>query len=140
MQQAMSFNNIAIVYVKGNAYIIHFWYMSKIDAINIKNGSNLADKRDRAVILNRAKDYYENDKERLREQVRDKYRSLSEEEKNNKTNMGRIDTTKCLKKRNKDEKNIKKIIVRQGSLNIIVNKLVFNCDLVINKIIFLIMI
>ena len=32
------------------------------------------------VILNRAKDYYENDKERLREQVRDKYRNLSEEE------------------------------------------------------------
>ena len=34
------------------------------------------------VILNRAKDYYENDKERLREQARDKYRNLSEEEKN----------------------------------------------------------
>ena len=31
------------------------------------------------VILNRAKEYYENDKERLREQVRDKYRDLSEE-------------------------------------------------------------
>ena len=29
------------------------------------------------VILNRAK-YYENDKERLREQARDKYRNLSE--------------------------------------------------------------
>ena len=35
----------------------------------------------RDVILNRAKDYYENDKERLREQVREKYRKLSEEEK-----------------------------------------------------------
>ena len=33
------------------------------------------------VILNRAKDYYENDKERLREQTRDKYRNLSEEKK-----------------------------------------------------------
>ena len=33
------------------------------------------------VILNRAKDY-KNDKERLREQTRDKYRNLSEEEKN----------------------------------------------------------
>ena len=33
------------------------------------------------MILNRAKDYYENDKERLREQARDKYRNLSEEEK-----------------------------------------------------------
>ena len=30
------------------------------------------------VILNRAKDYYENDKERLREQARNKYRNLSE--------------------------------------------------------------
>ena len=33
------------------------------------------------MILNRAKDYYENDKERLRLQRRDKYRNLSEEEK-----------------------------------------------------------
>ena len=34
------------------------------------------------VILNRAKYYYENDKERLRERARDKYRNSSEEEKN----------------------------------------------------------
>ena len=77
--------------MKGNAYRIHFWYMSKDDAINIMNGSNLFDKRGvlqkffllyikmneyvgltyyqrkQNVILNRAKDYYENDKERLRE-------------------------------------------------------------------------
>ena len=45
MQKAMSFNNITIVYVKGNAYRIHFCYMSKDDAINIMNGSNLTDKR-----------------------------------------------------------------------------------------------
>ena len=45
MQKAMSFNNVAIVYVKGSAYRIHFWYMSKDDAINIMNGSNLAGKR-----------------------------------------------------------------------------------------------
>ena len=45
MQKAMSFNNIAIVYVKGNAYRIHFWYMSKYDAINIMTGSNFVDKR-----------------------------------------------------------------------------------------------
>ena len=37
--------------------------------------------RNRDVILNTAKDYYENDKKRLTEQVRDKYRNLSEEEK-----------------------------------------------------------
>ena len=41
----MSFNDVAIVYVKGSAYRIHFWYMSKDDAINIMNGSNLVDKR-----------------------------------------------------------------------------------------------
>ena len=45
IQKAISFNNIAIVYVKGNAYRTHFWYMSKDDAINIMNGSHLANKR-----------------------------------------------------------------------------------------------
>ena len=45
MQKAMSFNNIAIVYVKGSAYRIHFWYMSKHDAINIMTSSNLVDIR-----------------------------------------------------------------------------------------------
>ena len=45
MQKAMSFNNGAIVYVKGNAYIIHFCYVSKNDAINIMNGFNLVDKK-----------------------------------------------------------------------------------------------
>ena len=43
LQKAMSFNNIA--YVKGSAYRINFWYMSKDDAINIMNGSMLLDKR-----------------------------------------------------------------------------------------------
>ena len=58
--------------------------------------------RNRNVILNRAKDYYENDKDRLREQAKNKYRKLSEEEKIKKENMGRIDITICLKKRSKD--------------------------------------
>ena len=31
--------------VKGSAYRINFWYMSKDNAINIMNGSNLIDKR-----------------------------------------------------------------------------------------------
>ena len=38
------------------------------------------------VTLNRAKDYYEHNKERLRMQARDKYKNLSPEEKNE-TNM-----------------------------------------------------
>ena len=41
------------------------------------------------VVPNRAKDYYENDTERLREQARDNYRNLSEEEKNKKREYGK---------------------------------------------------
>ena len=44
LQKAISFNNIAIVYVKGSAYRIDFWYMSKDDPINIMNNSSLIDK------------------------------------------------------------------------------------------------
>ena len=45
--------------------------------------------RNRGVIINRAKYYYGNDKERLREQARDKYRNLSEEETNKKREYGK---------------------------------------------------
>ena len=59
--------------------------------------------RNQDVILNKAKDYYENDKGTLWEQARDKYRNLSEEEKNKKREYGKkTDTTICLKKKNKD--------------------------------------
>ena len=37
--------------------------------------------RNRDVMLNKAKEYYTNNKERLSEQVRDKYRNLFEEKK-----------------------------------------------------------
>ena len=107
-----------------NSYKIHFQYMSKDDAINIMNGSIIwlikvvfckffllyiemgqsADltyyQKNRDLILNKAKDFYKNTKERPREQVRDKYRSLSEEEKNlKKENMGRKGIIICLKKK-----------------------------------------
>ena len=36
--------------------------------------------RNRGVILNRVKGYYENNKKKLSEQARDKYRNLSEED------------------------------------------------------------
>ena len=58
--------------------------------------------RNRDVILNRAKDYYKNDKERLRKEARDKQRNLSEEEKIKGENMGRANVAICLKKKNKD--------------------------------------
>ena len=45
MQKAMSFNDVAIVSVKGNDYRIHFWYMSKDYAISIMHNFNLTDKK-----------------------------------------------------------------------------------------------
>ena len=50
-QKAMSFNDVAIVYVKESAYRIHFWYMSKDDAINIMNNFNLIDKNSCFIIF-----------------------------------------------------------------------------------------
>ena len=43
MQKAMNFNDVAIVSIKGNGYRIHFWYMSKNDAIVLMTNSNLKD-------------------------------------------------------------------------------------------------
>ena len=83
------------------------------------------------VILNRAKYYYENDKEKLRKQARDKYRNLSEEEKNKKRGYGKNryrNMSEEKKQRLKEyQKNYRKAI---KSLNIIMNKIVFNCDLI----------
>ena len=44
VKKAISFNDVAIVYVKGSIYTIHFWYTSKDDGISIMNNSNLIDK------------------------------------------------------------------------------------------------
>ena len=54
-------------------------------------------------MLSKAKDYYKNNKDKLREQARDKYRyrNLSEEEKK-KENMEKIDIIRCLKRRKQD--------------------------------------
>ena len=70
------------------------------------------------VILNRAKDY-ENDKERLREQTRDKYRNLSEEEKNEKREYGKKQISQYVWKKKK--KKIKRISKKKKILNIIMN-------------------
>ena len=45
--------------------------------------------RKKDVILKRGKGYYKNDKKRLRDQARDKYRNLSEEGKTKKREYGR---------------------------------------------------
>ena len=43
MQKAMNFNEVAIVSIKGNDYRMHFWCMSKNDAIVLMTNSNLKD-------------------------------------------------------------------------------------------------
>ena len=44
MQKAMSFTDIAIVSVKANDYRIHFWYMSKDEAINLLRNTDFTEK------------------------------------------------------------------------------------------------
>ena len=81
--------------------------------------------RNRDVILNRPKDYSENDKERLREQARYKYRNLSEEGKNKKREYGKNRYLNMSEENKTRLKEYQKIIMRQKSLNIIMNKIVF---------------
>ena len=44
-QKATSFNDVAIIYIKGSACKVHFWYMSKSDGISIINNSSFVDKK-----------------------------------------------------------------------------------------------
>ena len=41
----MNFNDVTIVSVKKRDYRIHFWYMSRDDAINVMKTSDLNEKR-----------------------------------------------------------------------------------------------
>ena len=76
---------VLIWLIKGVFYYIYKKNVIKISEYNSIEYAHLTYyQRNRDVILNRAKYYYENDKERLRKQTRDKYRNLSEEEEENK--------------------------------------------------------
>ena len=44
MQKAMNFNYVAIVSIKGSDHRIHFWYMSRNNAIDIMKNYNLIKK------------------------------------------------------------------------------------------------
>ena len=76
--------------------------MSECNSVEYSSIETAYYQRKRDVILNRSKGYCKSDKERLRDNVRDKYRNLSEEEKNKKSEYGRNRYHKCLKKRNKN--------------------------------------
>ena len=81
--------------------------------------------RNREVILNKAKDYYKNDKDRLKNRQEINTKTYLKKRKIKKENMGKKDITICRKIRKKDYKNIEKIIVSEESLNIIINKIIF---------------
>ena len=116
VQKCNKLKNIAIVHVKKSAYRIYFLYMSKCEAKKLMTNSNLIDKngillknvfffclfvlymkmynttyyqRNRDVALNKAKEYYKNNNKRLKNQARDNYRSLSEEDNNKKREYGK---------------------------------------------------
>ena len=50
-------------------------------------------KKDRDLMLSKAKEYYENNKDRLSKQAKNKYNDLPEEEKIKKENIEEIDIT-----------------------------------------------
>ena len=74
--------------------------------------------RNRNVILNREKDYYENDKYRLRGQARDKHRNLSEEEENKKREYRRNRYYNMSEEKKKRLKIISKKISRGTKVSI----------------------
>ena len=65
--------------------------------------------KSRHMILNRTKYYYENDKERLKGQARDKYRNLSKEEKNKKREYGKNRYRNMSEKKTKIKRISKKL-------------------------------
>ena len=58
--------------------------------------------KNKDVILNRTKYYYKNNKGRLRQRVKDKYKTYPMKKKIKRENMEKIDIIICLKKTNKD--------------------------------------
>ena len=78
--------------------------MSELNFIECNSVEETYYQKNKDVILNRAKDYYENDKERLKEQqeINTEEENYPKKKKNKKKRIWKIDITICLKKRNKD--------------------------------------
>ena len=72
------------------------------------NNKTVYYQNNKQIVLNRSKEYYENNKKRLQEQAKNKYRELSNNKKKTKENMEEVDAKTCLKKINRDWKNINK--------------------------------
>ena len=108
-------------------FIINFFVIYKKAKILIQ--------KNRDVILNRAKDYYENNKERLRVQARDKCRNLSEEEKNKVEEYGKNRYRNMSEEKKQKTKRISKKLSKElswdkKSLNTI-NKIILILTLIV---------
>ena len=79
------------------------------------------------MILNRSKDSYENDKERLRTQARDQYRNLSEEEQNEKREFG--ENRYC----NMSEEKNQRLKEYQKNYREVIKSHYNNCDIIIKQ-------
>ena len=97
-------------------------------------------KRNRDVILNKAKDYYKNNKERLRKQAKQKQKNINlSEEKNKKREYGKNRHHMSEEKKQRLKRISKKLLRGKKSLNI---SSFFCCNLrhttntVMNKIVF----
>ena len=77
------------------------------------------------MILNRAKDYYENDKEKLRDQARYKYKNLSKEEKNKKREYGKNRYHNMSEEKKQKLEEYQKMIMKLKSLNLIINNVCY---------------
>ena len=76
--------------------------MSECNSIECKSVKENYYQKNKDVILDRAKGYYKNDKEKLKDNAIQKYRKLSKKEKMKRGNMEEIGIIICLKKRNKN--------------------------------------
>ena len=81
--------------------------------------------RNKEIMLNRAKDYYENDKERLREQARNKCRNLSEEDKNKKREYGKNRYRNMSEEKKQKLKEYQKQRYQKAKSLEIINKIVY---------------
>ena len=81
--------------------------------------------RNRDVILNRIEDYYENDKERLRNKQEINTGNYLKKKKNKKREYGKNRNQNMSEEEKQKPKEYQKIIARLKSLNIIMNKIVF---------------
>ena len=81
--------------------------------------------RNNDVILNRAKDYYKNDKERLRDKKQKTNTKIYQRKKIKRENMEEIDIILCLKNRNKTEGVQKKLLSnKKVKENVLINLII----------------